>query len=276
MGKLFLTVLAGLLWAPVSGWSQEHQLEKLWQTPPVIATPESVLPDFAKQLLYVSLIDGGGWVADGKGGVAKLGMDGRLIDTAWITGLNAPKGLGRVGNRLYAADISEVVVIDIKKGKVEKKIPIEGATGLNDITVNDKGEVFVSDSRKAKIYKLVNDIPSVYLENIKGVNGLKCVGDELYILSGKRFLKADKQKNLTDIAQLDQGGDGVEPVGNGDFIVTGWTGYIYYVHAGGQVELLKNTFQEKKNAADIGYDPVKRIIYLPTFNGNTVEAYQLK
>src|ERR1700760_2631291 len=93
--------------------AQQHQLEKIWQTDTVVAIPESVLPDFEKKILYVSLIDGGGWDADGKGGVGKLGMDGKNYDSTWIAGLNAPKGLGRYGNRLYAADISEVAVIDI-------------------------------------------------------------------------------------------------------------------------------------------------------------------
>src|ERR1700730_19318504 len=94
----------------------QHQLEKLWQTDTIVAIPESVLPDLKKGILYVSLIDGGGWDVDGKGGVAKLGLDGKNYNGTWITGLNAPKGLGMYGNRMYAADISEVVVIDIKNG----------------------------------------------------------------------------------------------------------------------------------------------------------------
>jgi len=39
---------------------------------------------------------------------------------------------------------------------------------------------------------------------------------------------------------------------------------------------LLDTSKEKKNTADIGYDPVKRIVYVPTFNAKTVVAYQLK
>ncbi len=50
--------------------AQEHKLEKIWETDSVIAVPESVLP--VKNILYVSLIDGAGWTADGKGGVGKL------------------------------------------------------------------------------------------------------------------------------------------------------------------------------------------------------------
>ena len=265
-----------LLGATFSAHAQTHQLEKLWETDTVVAVPESVLPDFKNKILYVSLIVGGGWVADGKVGIAKLNIDGKNYNGTWITGLNAPKGLGRVGDKLYAADISEVVVVDMNKGKIEKKIPIEGATGLNDITVDNKGNVYVSDSRTARIWKLTNDVPTLYLENMKGVNGLKAIGDDLYILSGKSFVKANAQKQITKIADLPEGGDGLEPVGNGDFIATSWSGYIYYVTADGKIETMLDTHVQKKNTADIGYDKEKKIIYVPTFNGKQVAAYRLK
>ena len=254
---------------------QQHQLEKLWETDTVIAIPESVLPDFPKKILYVSLIDGGGWDADGKGGVGQLGLDGQHYDPNWITGLNAPKGLGRYGNRLYVADISEVVVIDIKKGKIEKKIPIEGEKGLNDITVDTKGAVYVSDSRSGKVYRITDDKPVLYMDNLPGANGLKAIGDDLYILAKKSLLKADASRNLTKITDLPNGGDGVEPAGNGDFIVSEWQGYVYYVYADGRKELLLDSHLQKKNTADISYDPAGHILYVPGFNGKTVAAYRL-
>ena len=272
--KRILFIILGI--AAIHAKAQQHQLEKLWQTDTIVAIPESVLPDLKKGILYVSLIDGGGWDVDGKGGVAKLGLDGKNYNGTWITGLNAPKGLGMYGNRLYAADISEVVVIDVPKGKIEKKISVDSAIGLNDITITDKGIVYVSDSRTAKIWRIENDHPTLYLENMKGANGLKAIGDDLYILSGKNFVKADAKKNITKVADLDQGGDGIEPIGNGDFIVTSWGGWIYYVHSDGKVETLLDTHLDKKNTADIGFDPVKRIVYVPTFNAKMVVAYQLK
>jgi len=254
----------------------QHQLAKIWTTDTIVAIPESVLPDFKKGILYVSLIDGGGWDADGKGGVARLSLDGKKYEGTWITGLNAPKGLGMYGNHLYAADVNEVVVIDMAKGQVEKKIPIPGASGLNDITVADNGTVYVSDSRTAKVWKIENDQPSLFLDSMQGVNGLKAIGNDVYVLSGKNFVKADQAKKITKLADLEQGGDGVEPVGNGDFIVTSWGGWIYYVHPDGKIETLLDTHLDKKNTADIGYDPVNKIIYVPTFNAKTVVAYQLK
>jgi len=254
--------------------AQVHKLEKIWETDSVIAVPESVLP--GKDILYISLIDGAGWTADGKGGVGKLSREGKIIDSLWITGLNAPKGMGMAGNRLYVADMNEVVIIDIQNGKIEKKLKIDSAKGLNDITVSDKGIVYVSDSRGAKIWRIENDIISLYLDSTNGVNGLKAVGDDLYIGWDKSFVKANLQKQITKIAQVLQQIDGIEPIGNGDFILTAWVGYIWYVHADGSVETLLETQQQKKNTADIGYDQQKKIVYVPTFNAKTIVAYSLK
>lgn len=256
--------------------AQDRKLELLWQTDSIIAIPESVLPDVKTGTLYVSLINGSSWEADGRGGIGRLSMDGKKYDSLWITGLHAPKGMGIYGNRLYVADLFNLVIIDIKNGKIEKTIAIDSAKGLNDVTITDKGVVYVSDSRTAKIWRVQNDLPALFLDSMRGVNGLKAMGDDLIIASGKSFIKANSKKEITKIADLEQGGDGIEPVGNGDFIVTSWSGYIYYVGADGKVQTLLDTHLEKRNTADIGFDPVKRIIYVPTFNAKTVAAYQLK
>ena len=273
MKSLIVFVLSVLLFVNVGA---QHKLEKLWETDTIVAVPESVLPDFKKGILYISLIDGPGWEADGKGGVGRLAFDGKKYESTWITGLHAPKGSGVVGNRLYVADITHVVVIDIENGKIEKKIPVDSAKGLNDITVTDKGIIYVSDSRTTKIWRIENDKPTLYLDSMTGVNGLKAIGEDLYIGSGKLFLKADSKKQISKIAEVSQGIDGIEPVGNGDFILTAWLGYIWYVNADGRVETLLETHEQKKNTADIGYDTQKRIVYVPTFNAKTVVAYSLK
>ena len=129
MKKIFL--IASIVTASAVN-AQTHQLEKIWETDTIVAIPESVLPDFKQNILYVSLIDGGGWDKDGKGGVAKLSPKGKNYNGTWITGLNAPKGLGMYNNKLYAADISEVVVIDMKKGKIEKKIASQCKSSVNN------------------------------------------------------------------------------------------------------------------------------------------------
>ncbi len=254
--------------------AQQHKLEKIWETDAIVAVPESVLP--GENTLYISLIDGGAWDADGKGGIGKLSLDGKNYDSTWITGLNAPKGLGRYENLLYAADINEVVVINLNERKIEKRIQIEGASGLNDITVSDNGIVYVSDSKTSKIWRIEDSKPVLFLDNIEGANGLKAIGNDLIFARGKSLMKADENKQVTKIAELPQGIDGIEPIGNGDFIVSAWVGYIYYVKADGKIENLLDTHDQNKNTADIGFDPINKIVYVPTFLGNTVSAYKLQ
>jgi hypothetical protein len=268
--------LLGICGLPFTLRAQKHSLQKVWETDTVVAIPESVLSDPSRNILYVSLIDGGPWDVDGKGGVGKLGLDGKHYDGNWIIGLNAPKGLGRFGNRLYVADVSEVVVMDIARGKVEKKIPIAGANGLNDITVDSKGIVYVSDSRAGKVYRIEKDVPALYMDHLDGANGLKASGSNLYILANKAVLIADANKNIRKITDLPNGGDGVEEVGNGDLIVSEWVGFVYYVYADGKKETLLDTHAQKKNTADIHYVPSTHLLYVPGFNAKTVTAYRVQ
>jgi len=272
MKLLSLTILFSCVTAPVA---QTHRLEKLWETDAVVAIPESVLPYDKGKKLYVSLIDGAGWDADGKGGIAKLNADGTKLDQTWVTGLNAPKGMALVGRRLYVADITEVVVINTKSGKIEKNIAVENATALNDVTADDKGIVYVTDSRLGRVWRIEKDLPTLFLENVKGANGVRAAGTTLFIGAGRMLQKVDSNKAVTPIAEMPGGIDGIEPVGNGDLLVTTWSGQIFYVYADGRFESLLDTRAEKKNSADIGFDHRRKILFVPTFNGKTVAAYLL-
>ncbi|OOQ57911.1 ATP-binding protein [Mucilaginibacter pedocola] len=251
----------------------QHSVTKLWQTDTVLNIPESVLHE--KDVLYVSLIDGDAWAADGKGGVGTVSIDGKIKNTSWITGLNAPKGMARVGDRLYVADLNEVAVIDIKKGAIDHKIAIPGAAWLNDVTADKKGTVYVTDSKNGTAYKIEGDKATLFLEGIKGINGIKAVADKVYVLGGDAMYLAGNDKKATKFAELEHGGDGLEPIGNGDFLATAWSGYLYYIKADGTKELLLDTHETKNKTADIGYDPKTRIIYVPTFLGKSVVAYKL-
>jgi len=273
--KPILTAL--LTFAVFTASAQKHRLTPVWETDTVLKTPESVLPDLKNGILYVSLIDGEPWGKDEKGGIAKLDLNGKITDASWVTGLNAPKGMGLHNGKLYAADLNQVVVINTKTGKVEMKLTIEGAEKLNDITVDDQGAVYISDSGTGKVFLFENGRASLYMDNLKGVNGLKAIGSDLYIMAGPVLYKSGKSKQKIKVADgFALGGDGLEPVGNGDFIVSCWGGLIYYVKADGKIELMIDSREKKINTADIGYNPDARIVYVPTFFKNTVAAYKLE
>lgn len=254
--------------------TQAQTLTKIWETDTTIAVPESVL--LHKGMLYISLIDGAGWTDDGKGGIGVMNPDGTEYNGNWITSLSAPKGMGVIGNKLYVADITRVAVIDIKKGKLLKTIPVAGAENLNDITIGKKKTVYISDSKGGKIWQLKKDQPSLYLDNVPRTNGLAFTKNELYFGEGKNFKKINSKKEVSTIATLSQEIDGIEQLANGDFIVTSWPGYIFYVHADGRYVTLLETHQQKINTADIGIDKKNNIIYVPTFFGKKIVAYHVR
>jgi hypothetical protein len=276
MKKLLLLVPVALLFS-LHTFAQ-HQLSKLWQTDSVLKVPESVLFDGENKLLYISNIDGDASAKDGKGSVGKLGTDGKIIKIDWVTGLDAPKGLGLYKGKLYVADVDNVVVIDVAKEAIIKKIPINGAKFLNDITIDANGNVYVSDSQTGIIHVLQNDQASVFHEGFKRPNGLLSVGGDLYVLaSGEMFKMSKATKAMTKIAEgMEASTDGIEQVSDGEFVVSTWIGVVYYIKKDGSKEQLLDTRPEKSNTADIGYDAKNKIVYVPTFLKNSVTAYQLK
>ncbi len=272
---LFLT---GLLTLVVTPAQAQHKLEQLWLTPD-LPTPESVLfmADKKEPYLFVSLIDGQGNVVDGQGGIAILSPEGEVIEKDWITGLNAPKGMAVFNNRLYVADLTEVVVIDIRKEKVIKKIPIADSVFLNDVAVSTMGIVYVSDTRTNKVHRIENDEPSLYLDNITSANGLKVVGSNLVIGAGKELLIVGPDKKPLVLAKgFAQVIDGIEIVSRGEFIVSCWAGIVYYVFSDGRIEVLIDSQAEQINTADIGFDVNTQRVFVPNFFKNSVTAYQLK
>lgn len=257
--------------------AQQHELSKKWETDTLLKVPESVLYDAADKVLYVSNIDGQPWEKDGKGSIGKVGLDGKIIAVDWVTGLEAPKGLALYKNKLYVADVDKVVVIDTKTASIELTIPVEGALGLNDLTVDKKGNVYVSDSKNKKIHRIENGKVSTWLENLKGPNGVLIIGEDLYVLDAGSLYKVEKDKSLTKLADgMDGGTDGIENVTGKDFIVSCWQGSIWYVNADGTKQNLLDTRDQKINTADIGYDAKNRIVFVPTFWKNKIVAYELK
>lgn len=257
--------------------AQNHSLVKLWETDTLLKTPESVLYDAKEKILYVSNIDGGPADKDGKGSIGKIGVDGKIIATDWVSGLQSPKGMGIYKNKLYVADLTDVVVIDIDKAAIIERIPVPGAVFLNDITIDKNGAVYVSDSRNFKVHKIYKNFVTTLFEKMQGPNGLLSIGDELLILDKGSLLKMVSTGNLGVIAEgMDPSTDGIEMVKPNEYLVSSWAGVIYYIYPNGNKQTLLDTREKKSNTADIGYDAKNRIVYVPTFYGNKVVAYELK
>ena len=139
---------------PVKEKTSTYTLELVWQSDTLVKTPESVLIDRERNILYVSCVNLNPWEKDGNGFITKMDLSGNIIEQKWIEGIDAPKGMGISGNSFFVADINTLVEANIETGDIVNKIELPGKPDLNDITVSADGTVYVSGSSSNTIYKL--------------------------------------------------------------------------------------------------------------------------
>lgn len=282
MIKSFLFVSAGLFLGLASATqAQTLELKPVWETDSTLRTPESVLYEPGQKILYVACINGGPSL-DNKGSyISKLGLDGKVIQLKFTENLNSTKGMGILGKKLYVTEMNQVAEIDLGSGKILKRYPVEGAKFLNDIAVDTKkGIVYITDSNDSKVWSISKGqvIQVLSGDQIKGNNGLLFENGQLLIGNGDGSLLSlnPETKQLSTIAKVGGGIDGIVALGNKSYIVTEWGGKIWHVKVDGTTELKLDTSADKINSADVGYDPANKVLFVPTFFHNTVKAYSLK
>ena len=291
MKKLSYLLAAAVLVACQSGKKTEEtaaeeapattvSLVKKWESDTTLTTAESVYFDATNQFLYVSCIGGVPPDAkDGDGFIAKLALDGTIIDTQWVTDMHAPKGMGMVGNLLYVTNIDEVLEIDVNSGEITNRFTVEGAQFLNDITVDATGALYISDSNTNKIFTLSNGVVALWTEDsaLGGPNGLLAEDGRLMLASfgaGKFSTISLADKSVQMVVDSIPGGDGVVAL-DGDYFVSNWNGEVYYVTEDWKKTRLLDTKAIGANAADIGIIADQNLLLVPTFFGNTVAAYDI-
>ncbi|MEY4660370.1 MAG: hypothetical protein RLZZ42_322, partial [Bacteroidota bacterium] len=241
-----------------------QQLQKLWATDSILKVPESVYFDQKYQRLFVSNIDGkSAWDKDSKGSISLVTLSGKVLNPNWITGLHAPKGMTMFQDFLIVADVDSVVIIDIIRGSIVKKIYIEGAQGLNDITSDKRGNMYVVDSKTKKIHYIDATKLEVklHLTDLSAPNGILYSDKTLYYLDAGALYKLGKDKERVKIAEGMEGNtDGLVRVDETTFIVSCWAGAVWHVKTSGEKKLLLDTRTEGINAADLGYDEEKKVL----------------
>ena len=256
-------------------------LTELWKTDTVLSTCESVLYDKNRKVLFVSCINGVPSEKDGQGFISMLDPDGTIKSLKWVTGLDAPKGMGTAGKFLYVTDIDQLVIIDVEKAEILEKVQIEGASFLNDISVGADGKVYISDSDTGIISIYSNgEITSWITEGLDRPNGLFVEESRVLLTSsGSQDLKIiDKSTASYETVTTEIGaGDGVEFTGKeGYYLTSSWAGEVFLILPDySKISLLK-TSDHDINSADIGFNRERQVVYVPTFFDNRVVAYTLE
>ena len=253
-------------------------LRQAWASDNTLRTPESVVYDRERNVLYVSNINQMSKDRkDGDGFISRLSPKGEIEQLYWVSGLNDPKGMALHNNVLYVADLDEIVAIATQTGAVLSRHKADKAQMLNDVTVDDAGNVYVSDSEQGRIYLFRNGRVSSWLDNMKREkpNGLLYDNNRLIVASfnsGKlRFLDTER-KEFTDWAEGIPSADGVTRVSDG-YLVLNWNGEVYYVNQAGKKWKVLDTKDKKISAADISYSEELQLLFVPTFFDNRVVAY---
>ncbi len=261
-------------------------LQMAWELTEGVKRPESVVYDPATNALYLSNMDGAAQEKNGTGYIAKVSPDGAMIDSAWVTGLNAPKGVDIGNGKLYTSDIDELVEIDLATATISGRYPAAGAEFLNDVTVAPDGAVYVSDMRLDAVWRLQNGTFEKWLEGaaIRAPNGLLAEADRLLIAANgtdieqpgnARYLMAISYADKSVTPLRDEQGigglDAIEPDGRGGYVLSDWgAGKVFhYTIAGGAMEVLTVS----QGTADLDFVASQGMMYLPVMMSDRLIAY---
>lgn len=248
-----------------------------------LSNPESVV--LYNDHLYISNIGAKNPAKkDGDGFIKKVALDNKSSEK-WLTGLNDPKGLRVFNDKLYVADLDSLVVIDLTKGKILRKIPVKGSEFLNDIELDDKGNIYVADTKQSSIYFVdgKNFRSSVLIKNFEEApNGLYFKNGRLYVSSwahnmkpGSLFYVLLSDKSTVMLEPKEIGAlDGLEEYSDYNWLVTSKNEgklFLVDVKAGKKKLLLDNV----TDAADIGFDKSKKLLMVPLMKVNEVRVYNI-
>ena len=257
-----------------------YNLEQVWTSDTTFKTPESVIHDETRNVLYVSNVNENPWEKDNNGFISKVSTSGKILDLEWITGFSGPKGMTIIDNILFVADLNELVLVDIEKGEVKEKIVVEGAEGLNDITPDGQGGVYMSDSPAGKIFQYSNAATAEFITDAPGrPNGLLVDQDKLFVAFSQsaEFVSYDLNTKEKALIASDIGhGDGVILTNEANtFLVSDWQGGISIVLPDKTTQKLIDTKDQKMNTADFWYIRADNILLVPTFFDNRIVAFKL-
>lgn len=274
--------------------------KKNWQTDG-LEQPESVVFDASNQIYYVSNISGKPTELNGKGFISRVATNGDLLQKRWVTGMNAPKGMAQHGNLLFVADMQQLHIIDIAMGRITKTITEQNSKMLNDISIDEQGNVYISDLLDGGIYKLdhtnINQ-PTATLEkwitaeSLPLTNGVLVDGKRLLVATWGKDMQADfstkelgglysvdiASKRITPLVNAQKIGnlDGIVKVGS-QIIVNDWINgniFSYQENSNNQTAKTSTLFSAEKTSADIGTDGTNLLV--PVMMQNKLISYELQ
>lgn len=270
--------------------------------------PESVIGDGT--YLYASNMGSGSnsLAKDGNGYISRLTYDGTLVDQNFISQrgvLDGPTGMAILGERLFVADIDEVIGFDLNRVATPNRIDLRpfGVGFLNDLVAVSDRHLVVSETNTKKLF-LIDTVAGSAAQlqlnfTLNHPNGLAydAGSEQLYVaaniqhtigasVANGEILKLDLDIASGSASLVSRGQnaglflDGIALLGDGELIYSDWvsfsgnTGVLRRVGIDGWTTLEASNLG-LKGFADFHWDPVHRLLAAPNLIDGRVRLLSL-
>jgi sugar lactone lactonase YvrE len=249
---------------------------QVWKIEKELRMPESALYDKKRNVIYVTNFDRFG--APGQQFISKVTLDGKIQQLKWVETMFLPTGMAIFKDRLFVVERRNIAEIDLETGKILNRLPLPQPMFPNDIAIDNKGNMFVSDSRKGAIYNFINGKFEEWLKGneLANINGLCIHKDKLICgITGDHSLKAVdlKTKAISTMVRFGEGiMDGIKLDQDGNFLISHYEGRIYRVTPSGQ--FTKLLYVQEERCADFEYIPENNLLVIPTLETSKLLGYK--
>jgi len=252
----------------------DPSLQHAWENTGDFAFPEAVVYDPGHDVLYVS-----NYFNEGREFISRISTAGKMLDREWIKGLRMPTGMHLHKEILYAVDRSGLNLINVQCGKITKKIPLPGVSMANDVTMDESGRIYISDTRAGKVYRYSGGKLEAWLTDLNRPNALHCEKKRLLVGQNGKITAVDlKTREKSDLALFESsaGIDGIAPDCGDGLFVSDHNGKLYHLTGEKEPALILDTSTPGEKIADFAYIPKLKRLIIPTFSSNTLTAYSFK
>jgi hypothetical protein len=259
-------------------------LEKVWESPSLFAIPETACYDRIHDCVYISNYDG---YRPSRGqklqSISRLDLSQKKVDSHWLKGLNNPMGMAVDGETLWIVELNALVQVKTSDTEQIVRHIYEKALGLNDIAIDEHGNIFVSDFRANQIFHVSQDRGSLqeWLNSGQVIrpNGIETVKGHLIVgCNGDSSVKSIdlKTKKIKQIARFSEGLiDGIEADEKGHIWISHNQGRLYRITEDGVITKMLDSTNKGIPIANFLIIPRKNLIVIPTFIDNRILIYRL-
>ncbi|MEX0722604.1 MAG: hypothetical protein WD357_00330 [Gracilimonas sp.] len=247
--------------------------------------PEAVRYDPEQDVYFISNFTGGGSDQDSTGFITKADAEGNILELRFMTGtedapLHAPRGMFIVNETLWAADVLGVHGFNKNTGHHTDFVDFsEFEIGfLNDISADENGILYVTDTGNPRVYKVEEGSAALYLDSLEyAPNGITLNPENSdFILApwggAQTFHAFNSDAEIYEFATLEGGYfDGIEFIGNNLFSASQQDSSIRILNEYTEKILIKTTGRP----ADIGINTQLNHIAVPYIALDRVEIWRL-